>query len=264
MIPTLTFLLQLCLVFAAGGTLPAAGGTLPAAGGTLPAAGGTLPAAGGTLPAVGGTLPAVEVSPGQNVTVPCESVLKPGVEYRACRWYKESVEPRLTGLVSMAMPAGTMRWYVGADTGISLEEDTLSLKLPTVNCSDQGVYLCYLAAPVGEQNREGRVRLRVTGCPREVEKVPECPVVPVVLEGPVVPEDPPNPSQLLVLAAALVLILAFGSALTLFSLKRNRWNQPKASVDRPLYPDLARPREKQSLFTNLVLSPNSKICTNFV
>ncbi|XP_072317642.1 uncharacterized protein [Eucyclogobius newberryi] len=108
-----------------------------------------------------------------NATLNCTAVVKPRVRYHAVRWYKESVEPRLTGLVSMAMPAGTMRWYVGADTGVSLEEDTLSLKLPTVNCSDQGVYLCYLAAPVGEQNREGRVRLRVTGCPTEKPSEPE-------------------------------------------------------------------------------------------
>ncbi|XP_055019316.1 uncharacterized protein LOC110170477 [Boleophthalmus pectinirostris] len=103
--------------------------------------------------------------PDMNITLNCTAKMKPGLQYHAVRWYKETGVPRLSGLVSKALPAGQMRWYVDADTRISLEEGTLNLQLPTVTCSDQAVYQCYLAAPVGEQNREGRVRLSVTGCP---------------------------------------------------------------------------------------------------
>ncbi|KAK7877757.1 hypothetical protein WMY93_030571 [Mugilogobius chulae] len=198
----------------------------------------------------------IQADKDENVTLPCTTVKKENVSYWALRWYKESVDPRLTGLVSRALPNGTMRWYVGADTRISLQKDTLNLQLPTVTCSDQGVYQCYLAAPVGEQNREGRVRLTVTGCPREEEKVP------------VVPKSPPKSSDLLVLLAALLLILLSGSALTLFCLKKNQRHKPKKTMDLPLYPDLSAPLEKQGLFTNFIssknfISPkNSRICTN--
>ncbi|XP_020791789.2 uncharacterized protein LOC110170473 [Boleophthalmus pectinirostris] len=206
-----------------------------------------------------------EVNPGRNVTLPCTAEQKPGLQYWACRWYKETGVPRLSGLVSKALPAGQMRWYVDADTRISLEEGTLNLQLPTVTCSDQAVYQCYLAAPVGEQNREGRVRLSVTGCPTEEPtrgsrlNSPE-PVVPAV---PVVHVPAGSPSQLLVLGAGLLLFVVLGLALTLFCLKKNQWYNPKKSIEHPLYPDLSPPLEKHKLiFTNFTFPPNSKMCSS--
>uniref|UniRef100_A0A3B4B942 Ig-like domain-containing protein n=1 Tax=Periophthalmus magnuspinnatus TaxID=409849 RepID=A0A3B4B942_9GOBI len=102
--------------------------------------------------------------PDVNVTLNCAAKIKPGLQYHAVRWYKVKQDffPRLSGLVSKTLPDGQMMWYVDADTRVSLEEGTLNLRLPTVTCSDQAVYQCYLAAPVGEQNRKGRVRLSVT------------------------------------------------------------------------------------------------------
>uniref|UniRef100_A0A8C6T798 Ig-like domain-containing protein n=1 Tax=Neogobius melanostomus TaxID=47308 RepID=A0A8C6T798_9GOBI len=105
----------------------------------------------------------IEAAQGQNVSLPCTAGSKKGVDYWACRWYKVWEDPRLTGLVSRTPPGGMLKWYVGADTRVSLEYPSLSLLLPTVKCSDSGVYQCYMAAPVGEQNREGRVELRVLG-----------------------------------------------------------------------------------------------------
>uniref|UniRef100_A0A3B4ACG7 Ig-like domain-containing protein n=1 Tax=Periophthalmus magnuspinnatus TaxID=409849 RepID=A0A3B4ACG7_9GOBI len=109
--------------------------------------------------------------PDVNVTLNCAAKMKPGLQYYAVRcWFK----PKMTfsewslGLVSKTLPDGQMMWYVDADTRVSLEEETLNLRLPTVTCSDQAVYQCYLAAPVGEQNRKGRVRLSVTGKPYTV------------------------------------------------------------------------------------------------
>ncbi|KAK7877755.1 hypothetical protein WMY93_030569 [Mugilogobius chulae] len=195
----------------------------------------------------------MKANPDQNVTLPCVTILKPGLQYWACRWYKESVDPRLTGLVSKTLPNGTMRWYVGADTRISLQKDTLNLQLPTVTCSDQGVYQCYLAAPVGEQNREGRVLLTVTGCPRDVvEKVP---VVPVDIESPL------DLLDVLMLSMSLLLLLVMGSFLTLLCLKKKQWNKPKKTTIHSLYPDLSAPLKKQHLFT-ILMSPNPRKGTN--
>ncbi|XP_020791790.2 uncharacterized protein LOC110170474 [Boleophthalmus pectinirostris] len=195
----------------------------------------------------------IQASVDQNVSLPCTAQPKTNVSYRAVRWYKETGVPRLSGLVSRDFPTGQMRWYVDADTRISLEEGTLNLQLPTVTCSDQAVYQCYLAAPVGEQNREGRVRLSVTGCPTE-EPTRGPPVVPVPTG---------SPSQLLVLVASLLLFTVLGLALTLFCLKKNQWYNPKKSIEHPLYPDLSPPLEKHKLiFTNFTFPPNSKMCSS--
>ncbi|XP_033836677.1 CD83 antigen-like [Periophthalmus magnuspinnatus] len=205
--------------------------------------------------AVGDKLHEYEVSPGQNITLPCTANQKTGLQYWACRWYKETGVPRLSGLVSKTLPDGQMRWYVDADTRVSLEEGTLNLRLPTVTCSDQAVYQCYLAAPVGEQNRKGRVRLSVTGCPRE-EPAPRPPlnspepVVPVVSVDLLVP-----------VSACLLLFVVLCSAL--FCLKKNQWNNPKKPIDHPLYPDLSpRPEKQKCIFVNFIFPPYSKICTS--
>lgn len=175
-----------------------------------------------------------QVAQGHNVSLPCTAGSKPGVEYRACRWYKEGKEPRLTGLVSRTPPTGEMRWYVDADTRISLEVSSLNLLLPPVSCKDSGVYQCYMAAPVGQQNREGRVRLSVLDCPVEIEKTPVIPAVVV------------NQQALWILAAGLVVVVVLGVALTYLCLRRAQWSKAK-SVDKLLYPDLSYPMEKQGL-----------------
>ncbi|XP_033836679.1 CD83 antigen-like [Periophthalmus magnuspinnatus] len=191
----------------------------------------------------------IQASQDQNVSLPCTAALKPNLSYWAVRWYKETGVPHLSGLVSKTLPDGQMRWYVDADMRVSLEEGTLNLRLPTVTCSDQAVYQCYLAAPVGEQNRKGRVRLSVTGCPS------------LQSTEPVVPEAP-KVSVISVFACVLLLVV-LGSALTLFCLKKNQWNNPKKPIDHPLYPDLSPRLEKQKcIFVNFIFPPYSKICTS--
>uniref|UniRef100_A0A8C6SHQ3 Ig-like domain-containing protein n=1 Tax=Neogobius melanostomus TaxID=47308 RepID=A0A8C6SHQ3_9GOBI len=156
-------------------------------------------------------IPVIEAAQGQNVSLPCTAGSKKGVDYWACRWYKEGVDPRLSGLVSRSPPL-----------------PSLSLLLPPVTCSDSGVYQCYMAAPVGEQNREGRVGLRVMDCPVDV--------VTAVL----------NQQELPVLTTALVLFAVLGTTLTCLCLRKAKWNKAK-SVENPVYPDLSYPLEKWGL-----------------
>uniref|UniRef100_UPI003AAFDE68 CD83 antigen n=1 Tax=Centroberyx gerrardi TaxID=166262 RepID=UPI003AAFDE68 len=97
----------------------------------------------------------------------CTALYKAGVQYRAVRWYK-SEAPRsssLSGLLTRRFPNGTTQWYVGVQREVELLDDSRDIFLPNVTCQDSGTYICHLAAPVGEQNREGEVRLTVTGCP---------------------------------------------------------------------------------------------------
>lgn len=102
---------------------------------------------------------------GADCTLDCTARDKPGVDYRALRWYKVGEAPsRLSGLLTKDLPNGTTRWYNGVERMVELLHESRSIFLPNVTCSDAGVYMCHLAAPVGEQNREGQVLLTLTDC----------------------------------------------------------------------------------------------------
>ncbi|XP_059921109.1 CD83 antigen [Gadus macrocephalus] len=101
---------------------------------------------------------------GGDCVLTCTAVNKPGVQYKALRWYKETPE-RFDGLLIRALPNGTTRRYIGLRREVQLLEDRWNILLPNVSFGDSGTYLCHLAAPVGEQSREGRLNLAVTGGP---------------------------------------------------------------------------------------------------
>ncbi len=75
----------------------------------------------------------------------------------------EPPESRLSGLLTRDLPNGTTRWYTNLEREVELLGETRDIFLPNVTCADSGVYMCHLAAPVGEQNREGQVLLTLTG-----------------------------------------------------------------------------------------------------
>ncbi|KAI3361260.1 hypothetical protein L3Q82_012930 [Scortum barcoo] len=103
---------------------------------------------------------------GDDCTLRCTAKHKPGVEYMAVRWYKvrEPPAPRLSGLLTKELPDGETRQYHGVDREAELHGESHDIFLPNVTCSDGGLYTCHLAAPVGEQNREGQVLLTLTDC----------------------------------------------------------------------------------------------------
>ncbi|MEQ2164068.1 hypothetical protein GOODEAATRI_002752 [Goodea atripinnis] len=108
----------------------------------------------------------VEVSSvsGQSSALECTAKHKPGVRYISVRWYKLESYPSLqrSGLLTRSLPNGTTRWYKDATREVHLQGESRDIFLPNMTCSDSGVYLCYLAAPVGEQNQEGKVLLTLT------------------------------------------------------------------------------------------------------
>ena len=66
------------------------------------------------------------------------------------------------GLLRRDLLDGETTPYDGLDREVLLDEPH-NIFLPSVTCGDAGVYLCNLAAPVGEQNRDGRILLTLTG-----------------------------------------------------------------------------------------------------
>lgn len=103
---------------------------------------------------------------GADCVLECTAKYKPGVQYRAVRWYKVGQPPssRLSGLLTKDLPNGTTQWYAGVEREVDLLGESRDILLPNVTCGDSGLYICHLAAPVGEQNREGRVLLTLTDC----------------------------------------------------------------------------------------------------
>uniref|UniRef100_A0A673XDK6 CD83 antigen-like n=1 Tax=Salmo trutta TaxID=8032 RepID=A0A673XDK6_SALTR len=105
---------------------------------------------------------------GEDSILKCKAICKPGVQYRAVRWYKLGEEPynKESGLLMKRLsPNSTTLWYAGLERKVELLADnSFDILLPNVTAVDSGRYKCLLAAPVGKQNQEGQVHLRVTGC----------------------------------------------------------------------------------------------------
>ncbi|AVR29718.1 hypothetical protein [Three spot gourami iridovirus] len=98
----------------------------------------------------------------KGVALSCPAERKANVTYRAVRWYKQSNDG-LRGLMSKDVN-GTMRYYVGAPTAMTmLPDDTLVLDF-ALTCDWNGTYTCHLSAPVRERNVESATELYVVPC----------------------------------------------------------------------------------------------------
>ncbi|XP_034029873.1 CD83 antigen-like [Thalassophryne amazonica] len=105
---------------------------------------------------------------GVDYTLRCTANLKPGVQYIKLTWYRQVEEQPsavIKGLLSKKLPNGTIQRYNGIERHVDLLGNTGDLFLPNVTYSDSGIYVCHLAAPVGEQNQESQVHLILRGCP---------------------------------------------------------------------------------------------------
>ncbi|XP_070821686.1 CD83 antigen [Chaetodon trifascialis] len=183
----------------------------------------------------------VQASFGADCSLQCTAESKPGVQYRAVRWYKVGEPPaaRLSGLLTKELPNGTTRWYTGVEREVELLGESHSVFLPSVTCEDSGVYTCHLAAPVGEQNRDGHVLLTVTDCP----------------DSPT--EDLMTDDSYMVFVAIAVLILALVIFLFSYvSLKNILRDRNRKRTRKEIYLDAPfKPLEKKDLMLIYTLGP---------
>nr|XP_055067274.1 uncharacterized protein LOC129448720 isoform X2 [Misgurnus anguillicaudatus] len=102
---------------------------------------------------------------GEDVILRCEASAKSGVQYHSVIWYKVTKEPSrlLTGLVMKRLSKINSRVekYKGVVREIELLENSTNLFMPNVTTEDAGIYSCFLSAPLGHQNQEGEVHLKV-------------------------------------------------------------------------------------------------------
>ncbi|KAJ8288221.1 hypothetical protein COCON_G00008800 [Conger conger] len=112
----------------------------------------------------------IQSSCGEDSVLKCAATPKPGVQYRDVRWHRVSTELpyEAVGMLTKQLKNNsTVQKFRGFERTAQLFSDSLDLLLPNVTSQDSGKYLCFLAAPVGEQNIEGLVFLKVSGCPIE-------------------------------------------------------------------------------------------------
>ncbi|ROJ29342.1 CD83 antigen [Anabarilius grahami] len=112
-----------------------------------------------------GVKPDIVVITGEDAVLPCAAKSKEGVQYRSVIWYKVAEGPSrtLTGLVMKRLTKndGKVQKYKGVEREVELLESTKSLILSNVTAEDSGIYSCFLSAPLGHQNQEGKIVLNV-------------------------------------------------------------------------------------------------------
>ncbi|KAM7421611.1 hypothetical protein PAMA_015656 [Pampus argenteus] len=170
----------------------------------------------------------------------CTAEYKPGVQYRAVRWYKVGEPPSstLSGLLTRELPNGTTTWYAGVDREVELLGQSRNIVLPNVTCSDRGVYRCHLAAPVGEQNQEGKVLLTLTDCPAASSETFMTDTCLVIL------------ASVVLMFALLIFLISYGSLKAILR-DKSKTTQKETLLDATL-----KPLDKKDLMLIYTLGPN--------
>ncbi|XP_044062927.1 CD83 antigen [Siniperca chuatsi] len=176
---------------------------------------------------------------GADCTVQCTAEYKPGVQYMALRWYKvgEPPSPSLSGLLSHDFRNATTRWYTGVEREVELLTESSSIFLPNVTCGDGGMYICHLAAPVGEQNREGQVRLTLTDCPESST------------------ENLLTDAYMVIIATAVLMFALVIFRISYVSLRNTIRGKNKATVKETFLDAPLKPLEKKDLMLIYTLGP---------
>ncbi|XP_042280488.1 CD83 antigen [Thunnus maccoyii] len=177
---------------------------------------------------------------GSDAPLQCTARYKPGVQYRAVRWYKvgEPPSPRLSGLLTKDLPNGTTRWYLGLDREVELLDETRNILLPNVTCSDSGVYMCRLEAPVGEQNQEGQILLILADCADNST------------------EELMTDTYLVILATAVLMFALVTFLISYGSLKNILKDRSKTILKETLLDAPLKPLQKKDLKLIYTLGPN--------
>ncbi|XP_051813162.1 CD83 antigen [Acanthochromis polyacanthus] len=172
--------------------------------------------------------------------LPCTAKHKPGVQYRAVRWYKVGEDPSdVSGLLTRSFPSGLVRLYSGVERNVSFVDESNDIYLPNVTCSDSGVYRCHLAAPVGEQNREGQILLTV----------PDCPVGPT--------EYKPSDTYLVIFATAVLMLALVIFLLSYYCLKNTIKEKKKTPKKETFLNASLKPLDKKDLMLIYTLGPKT-------
>ncbi|XP_053183461.1 CD83 antigen [Scomber japonicus] len=190
---------------------------------------------------VSGDVMEVQTVSGEDCPLRCTAKSKQGVEYSAVRWYKQLNDAetrRLRGLMTRDLPNGTTRWYTGVGREVELIGDSFDIVLPNVTCDDTGVYVCHLAAPVGEQNQEGQVLLTLADCSNSSEEIMMTDTFLVIF------------ASVVLMCALIIFLISYGSLKNIVQ-EKTKPTQKEVLLNSPL-----KPLEKKDLKLIYTLGPN--------
>ncbi|XP_041040826.1 CD83 antigen-like isoform X3 [Carcharodon carcharias] len=98
---------------------------------------------------------------GEIAKLPCDAPCVPKVQYRAISWYKVADDGfGLSGIVRRDLKENISWKYLGFNGSVEVASASpYSLTIHNVSTEDLGRYHCSMWAPLGEQNKQGDVRL---------------------------------------------------------------------------------------------------------
>ncbi|XP_078395329.1 CD83 antigen-like isoform X2 [Cetorhinus maximus] len=98
---------------------------------------------------------------GEIAKLPCDAPCVPEIQYRAISWYKVVDDGfGLSGIVRRDLKENISRQYLGFNGSVEVASASpYSLTIHNVSIEDLGRYQCSVWAPLGEQNKQGDVRL---------------------------------------------------------------------------------------------------------
>lgn len=163
---------------------------------------------------------------GEDALLRCKAYSESGVKYRAVRWYKLNNDPvQLSGLLTRDLipPNSKTQWYEGVQREVELLDTSVDIILPNITAKDSGSYLCLLAAPIGEENQEGQIHLKVAGCPDDDRSMDQLQKGDIYLFV-----------SLIMLVAALLIYIISYACLRHTIIQRNKRNPQEVLLDKPL------------------------------
>ncbi|XP_066572178.1 CD83 antigen [Amia ocellicauda] len=119
------------------------------------------------VPSVKAAMGEIQATCEKDAVLTCTASAEPGVQYRALRWYKvnENLSSPLSGLLRKNLLKNETDKYDGFHQPLEfLDTESFDIILRNVSEEDSGKYSCVLSAPLGKQNKEGFIQLKVSGC----------------------------------------------------------------------------------------------------
>ncbi|XP_041104506.1 CD83 antigen-like [Polyodon spathula] len=118
--------------------------------------------------AVNAAVKEVIVNCEEDAVLTCEAEMEFGVTYRSLLWYKcdEDLPDSVTGIIRKTLKSSLTQRFHGFNRSVEvLDDGSYDLKIKNAAVEDSGKYKCALFAPLGKQNKEGYIQLKVIGCP---------------------------------------------------------------------------------------------------
>ncbi|XP_060706149.1 CD83 antigen-like isoform X2 [Hemiscyllium ocellatum] len=110
---------------------------------------------------------------GDMAKLPCDAPGESQVQYRALSWYKVGADGfSLSGIIRMDFKQNIVWRYLGFNGSVAVNSTSpYFLTIYNVSDEDLGTYQCIIWAPLGEQNKDGNVKLQKISEANQFERI---------------------------------------------------------------------------------------------